>query len=135
MPVTILPHGYQGNCGVKFTGEACGLVRASVMGDDGDINRPDRPHEAFLGRGSRISENHDALSSLASATARAGVSCPARAVHTISVEEDHEGIRVGFLGNATRTRMRAKNPGDGNIIYPQGCSCGYHVHRNGMGIE
>ncbi len=67
VPVTVLTYGYEGNCGVKFTGEARGLVRASVMGDDRDINRPNRPHEAFLGRGSRIAENHNALASLGSA--------------------------------------------------------------------
>ena len=61
VPVTVLTYGYEGNCGVKFTGEVLGLVRASMMGDDGDINRPNRPHEAFLGRGSRIPENHTAL--------------------------------------------------------------------------
>ena len=67
MPVTVLPYGYEGNCGVKFACEALGLVRASVMGDDGDINRPNRPHKAFLGRGGRIPEHHNALGSLGSA--------------------------------------------------------------------
>lgn len=67
MPVTVLPYGYEGNCGGKFACEALGLVRASVMGDDGNINRPNRPNEAFLGRGSRIPEHHNALGCLGSA--------------------------------------------------------------------